>query len=461
MIVGGARPVVDRDEDRAARVALTWLAEPGNRVVWTMVEQAGAPATLDRLLEGDIPDSPLRAAVISRSAVGDARRIAEAALRRAERLGARIVVPADPDWPTTVDRLATLNLEEPGRVNQNVRPPLCLWARGPWPLAGALDRSVAVVGARAATSYGVHVTTEIAYGLAERDWTVVSGGAFGIDAAAHRAALAADGRTVAVLACGVDRPYPAGNAALFERIAETGLLLSEWPPGSEPLRHRFLIRNRVIAAATVGTVVVEAAVRSGAGQTMSRVMAMHRSAMVVPGPVTSAMSAGCHEMLRTFPAARLVTGLAHVLEEVGRIGEYLPEPPRGPEHPRDRLDGESALVLEAVPRRGTAGPEQLAAKAGLDLRTVLRRLTLLETTGLVVRRDGEVALAPPPKKLAQPPKKAAASGPASAPERSGPPAAARPAPPSPLPPETSPQAAEVATPAPGASSPRMQRPELR
>jgi DNA processing protein len=222
---------------------------------------------------------------------------------------------------------------------------------------------------------------------------VVSGGAFGIDAAAHRAALAADGLTVAVLACGVDRPYPVGNAALFEQIAESGLLISEWPPGSEPLRHRFLIRNRVIAAATKGTVVVEAAARSGAGQTMSRVVALDRTAMVVPGPVTSAMSVGCHELLRTYPFSRLVTGLPHVLEEVGRIGEHLAEPPRGPDHRRDSLDEESALLLEAVPRRGAANPEQLAAKAGLSLRTVLRRLSLLEMTGLVVRREGGVALA--------------------------------------------------------------------
>ncbi len=424
MIVGGTRAVVDRDEDRAARVALTWLAEPGNRAVWTMVQRAGAPATLERLLGGDIPDPQLRAAVLARNATGDARRIAEVSLRRAERLGARIAVPGDPDWPTTVDRLATLHLEEGGRVNQNVRPPLCLWTRGAWPLDEALDRSVAVVGARAATSYGIHVTTDIAYGLAERDWTVVSGGAFGIDAAAHRAALAANGRTVAVLACGVDRPYPAGNAALFERVAETGLLISEWPPGSEPLRHRFLIRNRVIAAATAGTVVVEAALRSGAGQTMSRVIALHRHAMVVPGPVTSAMSAGCHELLRKFPAARLVTGLPHVLEEVGRIGEYMPEPPRGPTHPRDQLDEESALVLEAVPKRGTAGPEQVAAKAGLDLRTVLRRLSLLELSGLVIRRDGGVTLAPPPRR-----KKPASSPPdeqASHPKSATTPAAAAP-----------------------------------
>jgi DNA processing protein len=394
----GGQATRDPDEDRHARVALTWLAEPGNRLVWALVQAAGAPATLDRLLSGDVPDSGLRAAVIARSAAGDPRRLAEAALRRADRLGARVVVPSDPEWPTTVDGLATLELDTPGRINQDTRPPLCLWVRGAWPLNEALGRSVAVVGARAATGYGVHVTTDIAFGLGEHDWTVVSGGAFGIDAAAHRGALAADGVTVAVLACGVDRPYPSGNAALFERIAECGLLLSEWPPGSEPLRHRFLIRNRVIAAVTRGTVVVEAAARSGAGQTMSRVVALNRIAMVVPGPVTSAMSVGCHELLRTYPSARLVTGLPHVLEEAGRIGEYVPAPPRGADHQRDTLDEESALLLEAVPRRGTANAEQLAARAGMSLRTVLRRLSLLEMTGMVVQRDGGVALTAAAKK---------------------------------------------------------------
>jgi DNA processing protein len=385
------------DPDRVARVALTWLAEPGNRVVWTLVNAAGAPATLERLLSGDIPESTLRAAVIARSSAGDPRRIAEAALKRGQRLGARVVVPTDDEWPTTMDALDTLELDAPGRINQNTRTPLCIWVRGAWPLNQAFDRSVAVVGARAASSYGTHVTTEISYGLAEHGWTVVSGGAFGIDAAAHRAALAAGGLTVAVLACGVDRPYPVGNSGLFEQIADTGLLISEWPPGSEPLRHRFLIRNRVIAAATKGTVVVEAAARSGAGQTMSRVLALDRAAMVVPGPVTSAMSVGCHELLRTHPQARLVTGLPHVLEEVGRIGEHLAEPARGPAHRRDSLDEESALVLEAVPRRGAAGAEQLAAKAGLGLRTVLRRLSLLELAGLVVIQEGKVALAPSSK----------------------------------------------------------------
>jgi len=387
-----SRPAGGSDQDRLARVALTWLAEPGNRTVWAMVQAAGAPATLDRLLDGDIPDRALRGTVTARASTGDARQVAEAALGRADRLGARIVVPADEEWPIRVDDLGTLELDTGGRISRDIRPPLCIWARGGWSLQAAFERSVAVVGARASTPYGVHATHDIAFGLAERKWTVVSGGAFGIDVAAHQAALAAQGLTVAVLACGVDHPYPAGNSGVFERIAETGLLISEWPPGSEPLRHRFLIRNRVIAAATAGTVMVEAAARSGAAQTMSRVLALNRPAMVVPGPVTSAMSVGCHELLRTNPGTRLVTGVAHVLEEVGRIGEYLADPLRGPDHPRDALDEDSRLILEAVPRRGTAGPEQLAAKAGVSLRTVLGRLSLLEMAGLVIRRNGVFAL---------------------------------------------------------------------
>ncbi|MCU7723719.1 DNA-protecting protein DprA [Actinoplanes sp. KI2] len=381
------------DEDRAARVALTYLVEPGHRAVWALVQEYGAPATLERLLADDFPDAATRNSVRAKRQGLDPRRFAETTLHRAARLGARIVVPSDDEWPARVDSLALLELDLPGRINRDVRPPLCVWVRGGRRLGETLDRSVAVVGARASTGYGNNVTADLTYGLVEHGWTVVSGGAFGIDAAAHRATLAAGGRTVAVLACGVDRPYPAGNAGLFERVAEKGLLISEWPPGSEPLRHRFLIRNRVIAAATAGTVMVEAAARSGAIQTMSRVLALRRAAMVVPGPVTSAMSVGCHELLRSRPDATLVTDAVDVLEAVGKMGEYGRPPARGPEHRRDTLDEESALVLEALPPRGSISPEELAARAGLALRRVLRRLSLLEVAGLVERRDGKVTLA--------------------------------------------------------------------
>ncbi|MGC1211676.1 MAG: DNA-processing protein DprA [Micromonospora sp.] len=386
-----------RTEDRLARVALTWLTEPGTWSVHRLVESLGAPAALALLRDGGAPEERLRATVAARLTAGDPRAVAERALDRTDRLGARIVTPDDDEWPVRVDDLRRLALSGASRrVDTETAPPLCFWVRGAWPLAEAMERSVAVVGARAATSYGLHVATELGYGLAEREWTVVSGGAFGIDAAAHRGALNAGGVTVAVLACGVDRPYPVGNTALFDRIAETGLLVSEWMPGAEPLRPRFLIRNRVIAAATGGSVLVEASARSGATQTMRRALAINRPGMVVPGPITSAMSVGAHELLREQPTARLVTGVAHVLEEVGRIGADLAPPARGPRRPTDDLDDEATVVLEALPRRGARDPDAVAARAGVSVRVALRKLALLEELRLVVRRDGGYALAPPP-----------------------------------------------------------------
>ncbi|PSK61972.1 hypothetical protein B0E53_06124 [Micromonospora sp. MH33] len=386
-------------EGLLARVALTWLAEPGTWSVYRLVDQLGPVAALDLLLAGGAPDRALRSAVAARSAMGEARVVAEQALARTERLGARVVTPDDEEWPARVADLRGLLLSGAARrVDLETAPPLCFWVRGAWPLGEALARSVAVVGARAATPYGTHVATELGYGLADRGWTVVSGGAFGIDSAAHRGALTAGGLTVAVLACGLDRPYPMGNAALFDRIAETGLLVSEWMPGAEPLRPRFLIRNRVIAAATVGTVLVEAAARSGATQTLNRAIGVGRPGMVVPGPVTSAMSVGAHEVLRDHDKARLVTGTAHVLEEVGRIGYDLAPPARAPERPRDRLDDEAAQVLEALPRRKAIGLERVAARAGVDLRTAMRKLSMLEELAMVVRRDDGYALAPPPER---------------------------------------------------------------
>ncbi|MEV1328912.1 DNA-processing protein DprA [Micromonospora costi] len=388
-----------QEERTLARIALTWLAEPGTRSVYRLAARLGPVAALELLLDGGAPDEKLRATVAARVADGDARAVAAEAVARTERLGARIVTPEDEEWPARLADLKGLRLLDAfRRVDTETDPPLCFWVRGGWPLGEALERSVAVVGARAATGYGTHVATEMGYALADRDWTVVSGGAFGIDAAAHRGALNAGGLTVAVLACGVDRPYPMGNAALFDRIADTGLLVSEWPPGADPLRPRFLIRNRVIAAGTLGTVVVEASARSGATQTAHRALAVGRPAMAVPGPVTSAMSVGTHELLREYPKARLVTGVPHVLEEVGRIGADLAPPARGPDRPADALDDDARSVLEAMPRRGTVGVERLASRAGVDIRTALRKLSLLEELALVARRDDGYALAPAPRR---------------------------------------------------------------
>jgi DNA processing protein len=187
-------------------------------------------------------------------------------IERTERMGARIVTPDDDEWPAQLDDLRRISVDG-DRRDRDVYPPLCIWLRGPIRLDDAVARSVAIVGSRASSPYGDHVALDLAYGLAERAWHVVSGGAFGIDAQAHRGAMTSGGVTIAVLACGVDRPYPVAHTSMFERIADDGLVISEWPPGSDPHRHRFLIRNRVIAALTRGTVVVEASARSGAKQT--------------------------------------------------------------------------------------------------------------------------------------------------------------------------------------------------
>ncbi|HET6213024.1 MAG TPA: DNA-processing protein DprA, partial [Micromonosporaceae bacterium] len=286
------------DSARSAWIVLGCLVEPGNRELGVATAKDGPIRAVESMLGGQL-GVRLHGSALSRLRAEPPQRIATAAIEHAERLGARIVTPEDADWPARLADLARISRDDPRRIDRDTYPPTCLWVRGAWPVAEAFSRSVAVVGARAATSYGEHVATEIGYGLAERGWTVVSGGAFGIDAAAHRGALAAAGLTVAVLACGIDRPYPLGHASLFERISDEGLLISEWPPGAEPHRHRFLVRNRVIAAATRGTVVVEAAARSGAAQTLRRAAQLNRVAMAVPGPVTSAMSVGCHEALRT------------------------------------------------------------------------------------------------------------------------------------------------------------------
>jgi DNA processing protein len=387
------------DDPRAARIALACLAEPGSEAVHQLVHGYGPVEALGRILAGDVQGDDQRALVeavrapLSRSGIDT---VVDVALARTARIGARVVVPEDDEWPVQLADLALISRPGGDRVARDTYPPVCLWVRGDRPLAGVLNRSVAIVGARAATSYGNHAATELAYGMANRGWAVVSGGAFGIDAAAHRGCLAGSGVTAAVLACGVDRPYPAAHASLFERVGDDGLLISEWPPGAEPHRHRFLIRNRVIAALTRGTVMVEANARSGARQTLGRAVLLGRSAMALPGPVTSAMSVGCHEAIRY--GARLVTSYLEVLEEVGLVGDDLAPPVRGSEREEDRLGPALSRILDAVPRRGGLDAGQLAASAGLPLREVLRALPTLEELGKVlVREDGRYVLAPPPK----------------------------------------------------------------
>ncbi len=375
---------------RLARVAFGHLVEPGNRDLGELIRRYGVMEALHRLQSGQARAALVRA-VAARLAQGDPFERARAALERAERLGARIVTPEDDEYPAQLGQLVELSEDVADPIRRDTFPPHCIWVRGPHRLADVCRRSVSVVGARASTGYGDHVAQELGFGLATAGWTVVSGGAFGIDAAAHRGALVAGGCTVAVLACGVDRPYPASHAGLFDRIAEVGLLISEWPPGADPHRHRFLVRNRVIAAISQGTVVVEAQSRSGARFTLGRARRLNRIVLAVPGPVTSAVSVGCHEELRA--DATLVTNAAQVIEAVGRIGLDLAPVAVVPAGPLDQLTAVQAQVLDGVRPRKLRTAEEIAVAVGVGDRDARRALPVLVAAGLVVAIDATYRLA--------------------------------------------------------------------
>lgn len=355
----------DVDDERLARVAWSRLIEPGDERATTLVEQVGAGEALRALTEREVP---WLERFLPRLAQLDPHRD----LLGIQRLGGRVVLPADDEWPHCLAALAA--------------PPPCLWVRGAAQLAEVAERSVAVVGARAATAYGEHVAGELACGLADRDFAVVSGLAFGIDAAAHRGALAAPGTTVAVMAGGLDRAYPAGHDSLMTRVADAGAVVSEVPPGSAPTRGRFLQRNRLIAALSGGTVVVEAALRSGSLNTARTAAALGRPVGAVPGPVTSMGSAGCHALLRDGVAV-LVTDAAEVADLVGRVGTDASVSQAGPSRDGDDLDPIAARVLDALPVRSGRPIDRLCATAGLDPASVQSALGRLALLGLA-ERDG-------------------------------------------------------------------------
>ncbi|MGW5233780.1 DNA-processing protein DprA [Streptomyces nodosus] len=361
------------DDDRLARIFLGRVVEPGDETAGRWLREHGAEEVARRLRE----DGPPLPGVTGKRWAGLRARAVRAAPERdlalAREAGLRFVCPGTPEWPAQLDDLGDAR-------------PLGLWVRGRPSLRMWALRSVAVVGARACTEYGAHMAAGLGAGLAERGWVVVSGGAYGVDGAAHRGALAAGGATVAVLACGVDRPYPRGHTELITRIARQGLVAGELPPGDHPTPSRFLLRNRVIAALTRGTVVVEAAYRSGALVTARAAQRLGRHTMGVPGPVTSGLSAGVHELLRG--EAVLVSDAAEVVELVGAMGELAPDR-RGPVLPRDLLDPAAARVLAALPARGTAPADVLAHEAGTTQDDAVARLYELRSLGFVERHgDG-------------------------------------------------------------------------
>jgi DNA processing protein len=435
-------PGAELSERTLARAGLTYLAEPGDPALGALIEICTPEEILAAIKADMLPgtgpgcgDSPASRAALGR-ALGRWRiRLStlpsDAEITGACRGGIRLVCPEHSDWPGGLDQLG------PGQ-------PYALWLRGSADLNRSSQRSVSVVGSRAATGYGAHVAGEIAADLAERGWAVVSGGAYGIDAAAHRGALATQGITIAVLACGVDFPYPAGHAELFADIAARGLVISEWPPGRRPARMRFLVRNRVIAALSCGTVIVEAGERSGALNTARHAAELGKPLMAVPGPVTSAQSAGCHRIIREWGAS-CVTRAADITDLLSPLsatdaqappdaapagtapggtapggawpggawpggtapggtgsGGAAPAGGRGPARPSgpgptspawdpalpyDDLDADTARVLDAFPARGGAGTSTIAVDAGVDLDTVLRCLGVLAGYGFIERGD--------------------------------------------------------------------------
>jgi len=253
-------------------------------------------------------------------------------------------------------------------------------------LDAACRHSVAVVGSRAATGYGELLAALIGAGCADHGYTVVSGAAYGVDGAAHRGALSGDGPTLAVLACGVDRSYPRGHERLIERVAAEGLVISEVPPASAPTRWRFVERNRLIAAMSGATVVVEATWRSGALITARWAGELGRPVGAVPGPVTAPTSAGCHRLLRE-SAAVCVTDAAEAVELAAPIGEFLDRSPPTPDGD-PRLPPDDGRVLDSLPLRRGAGVASLARVAGLDEAAVSAALGRLELQGLAVRESG-------------------------------------------------------------------------
>lgn len=352
--------------DRLARLALSKVFEPGEARVAQLVLGLGAERLLTALRDHEDVAGLLADASERLPQADDVHRD----LERAARLGIRWVVPGDAEWPCSLD-----DLDMAETLDRTGGAPLGLWVRGPARLS-EISAPVAIVGARSATTYGESAAAELAADVARAGSVVISGAAYGIDQAAHRGTLAARGQTIAVLACGADRIYPSAHRDLLAQLAQHGAIVAEVGLGRAPMRQRFLSRNRLIAALARGTVVVEAAARSGAINTAGWATRLGRPLMAVPGPLSSATSEGTHQLIRD-GAATLVTRGEHVLEAVAPMGEHLTERVRGIERPRDRLTSREQRLLEAVPVARPAPVESVARTAGIGVVEVRQLLEVL------------------------------------------------------------------------------------
>ncbi len=351
------------DEDRRARLELMSAIEGGS-AYWTReITHRSATEVVARLKSGDYAEH-------SPSATRRIHQVRFDALRDLiSDADARLIIPGDSEWPTQLNDLES--------------PPFALCLRGTGDLRSLALCSIAIVGARAASNYGSRLASEIALQLGERGWNIISGAAYGIDAAAHRGALASGTQTAAVLASGVDQPYPSGHDRLYEAICANGVLVSEVLPGVGPTRGRFLVRNRVIAALTRGTLVVEAALRSGSLRTAADAMFLNRPVMAMPGPVTSPTSAGCHRLVMEHKA-ELVTDIEDVLLHIGPL--LIENSERATViSARDCLGEEEKSLLEIFPTRAPISIEKLAHLSDLPPNRILALLGLLATSGFIER----------------------------------------------------------------------------
>lgn len=362
----------DPSVSRYSTAVWSHLVEPGDAVAGRLIDRYGAAEALERVLRGDACAEAVDAHEISEARKRWMPRTDTETVRcgllTAQRRGVGLLVPGDAGWPSVLGDLG-------------VHAPLCLWVRGD-ESALTRPRAVGIVGARAATSYGEHVAMELAADLAGSGIVVVSGAAYGIDAAAHRAALAADGSTVAVLAGGADRAYPAGNTGLIERIARTGAVVSESPPGAAPTKWRFLQRNRIIAALAHAVVVVEAGWRSGSLNTAGHAAAIGRRVGAVPGPITSAASAGCHRLLRDYPA-ECITSADDVRGLLG-VGE-APQLDFGLTHGA-RTD-DRTRVIDAMSTRSWRTADDVGRRSGMAVDVVEGILGLMLLGGEAERGE--------------------------------------------------------------------------
>lgn len=365
------------DEVRLARAYLSRVAEPYAGALSSLVTEVGPVEAAALVRAGEVSRS-----VASQTSARREVDSAEEDLRQVAARGGRLVIPEDEEWP----RWPFVALGVAAAHRRCGGEPLALWVRGEHDLGELAERAVAVVGSRDSSGYGQHVAGELAFGLAGAGLVVVSGAAYGIDGAAHRGALGAGGLTIAVLACGIDVAYPSGHQGLLATIARDGMVVSEYPPGVRPARHRFLTRNRLIAALGAGTVVVEAGRRSGAKNTAATTVALGRVLMAVPGPVTSKSSTGCNELLRSGDAVPVST-VAEVVESVGRFGDDLVEPVRPKGNELGPPQGDAMRVYEAMGLRDGFSAEAISVESGVELGRVRALLPEFELAGLACRDE--------------------------------------------------------------------------